>query len=191
MQPYPKAWRRQNAPPGLAPYPAASARTFASTPICTLRNSVVTRNRLTDLLILLGIATIGVVTWKLQPKSDVSLALSACNPSEQACLVQLPGGGQFEFSVDPRPIPTLQPFTMQIAVSGIQADKVEVDFSGVGMNMGYNRPQLKPVLPGRYEGRASLPVCVTGTMEWRATVLLESGHKVIAAPFQFSAGRPS
>lgn len=150
-----------------------------------------TRNRLTDLLILLGIATIGVVTWKLQPKSDVSLALSTCNPSEQACLVKLPEGGQFEFSVAPRPIPTLQPFTMQIEVSGIQPDKVEVDFSGVGMNMGYNRPQLKPVLPGRYEGSTSLPVCVTGTMEWRATVLLESGRKVIAAPFQFSAGRPS
>ena len=134
---------------------------------------------------------IGVVTWKLQPKSDVSLALSTCNPSEQACLVTLPGGGQFEFSVDPRPIPTLQPFTMQIEVSGIQADKVEIDFTGVGMNMGYNRPQLKAVLPGRFEGRASLPVCVTGTMEWRATVLLESGRKVISAPFQFNAGRPS
>lgn len=148
-----------------------------------------TRNRLTDLLILLGIATIGVVTWKLQPKSDVSLALSSCNPSEQACLVNLPAGGQFEFSIYPRPIPTLQPFTMQIEISGLPADKVEVDFSGVSMNMGYNRPQLELVQPGRYEGRASLPVCVTGTMEWRATVLLKSGRRVIAAPFQFSAGR--
>lgn len=138
---------------------------------------------------MLGIATIGVVTWKLQPKSDVSLALSSCNPSEQACLVKLPEGGQFEFSVDPRPIPTLQPFTMQIEISGLPADKVEVDFSGVSMNMGYNRPQLELVQAGRYEGRASLPVCVTGTMEWRATVLLKSGRRVIAAPFQFSAGR--
>jgi hypothetical protein len=146
---------------------------------------------LIDVLILLGIATVGVITWKLQPRSDVSLALSTCNPSERACLVMLPGGGQLDFSVDPRPIPTLQPFTMQVEVRGMHADKVEIDFTGVGMNMGYNRPQLKRVLPGRFEGRTSLPVCVTGTMEWRATVLLESGRKVIAAPFQFSAGRPS
>jgi len=151
----------------------------------------VTRNRLIDTLILLGIATVGVITWKLQPKSDVSLALSGCNPSRQACTVALPGGGQFEFSVEPRPIPTLQPITLRIGVSGIEPDKVEVDFAGVGMNMGYNRPQLKRILPGRFEGRTSLPVCVTGKMEWRATVLLERAGKVISTPFQFDAGRPS
>lgn len=149
------------------------------------------RNRLVDLLILLGIATVGIVTWKLKPQSDVSLPLSSCNPSEQTCLVKLPRDGQIEFSVDPRPIPTLHPFVIQVQVSGIKPDKVEVDFSGIDMNMGYNRPQLTPVLPGRFEGGTSLPVCITGVMRWRATVLLESEGTAIAVPFQFSAGRPS
>lgn len=149
------------------------------------------RNRLIDTLILLGIATVAVVTWKLQPKSDIALALSTCDPGRQACTVALPGGGEMDFSVEPRPIPTLRPITLQITVSGTEPDKVEVDFAGATMNMGYNRPQLQRKLPGRFEGRTSLPVCVTGNMEWRATVLLQRAGKVISAPFQFDAGRDS
>jgi hypothetical protein len=63
-----------------------------------------------------------------------------------------------------------------------------VDFAGVSMNMGFNRPALVPAGPGQFTGQATLPVCVTGRMTWQATVLVEAGRTRIAVPFRFDAG---
>ena len=41
------------------------------------------------------------------------------------------------------------------------------------MKMGYYRPRLNP-LDGGYSAETMLPVCVTGTMEWAATILLST-----------------
>jgi len=147
------------------------------------------RNRLIDVLILLAIALIGVVTWKLQPKADVAIPLSKCNLNLHSCATNLPGGGSVEFSVEPRPVPVVRPLALRVTVAGIEPEKVEVDFAGTAMNMGFNRPQLQRAAPGRYEGRTTLPVCVSGTMEWQATVMLTVGDRVIALPFRFDAGR--
>jgi hypothetical protein len=146
------------------------------------------RSRLIDVLILLAIALIGVVTWKLQPRSDVAIPLSNCNLNLQICAADLPGGGSIEFSVEPRPIPVVRPLALRIAVEGIEPEKIEVDFAGTAMNMGFNRPQLKRVASGRYEGQTTLPVCVSGGMEWQATVIVTAGGKVIALPFRFDSG---
>jgi hypothetical protein len=65
---------------------------------------------------------------------------------------------------------------------------VPVDFAGVSMNMGFNRPALAQAGPGRFAGQAVLPVCVTGRMTWQATVLIDAGSRRIAVPFRFEAG---
>lgn len=147
------------------------------------------RSRLIDLLILLAIALIGVVTWKLQPKSDVAVPLSTCNLNLQSCAADLPGGGGLEFSIEPRPIPVLRPLVLRVTVRGIEPEKVEVDFAGTAMNMGFNRPQLKRAATGGYEGQTTLPVCVSGEMEWQATVIVTARGKAIALPFRFRSGR--
>jgi hypothetical protein len=66
---------------------------------------------------------------------------------------------------------------------------VEVDFSGETMNMGYNRSELTSSGPGHYTGEASLPVCVSGTMAWVATVIVETSGQRIAVPYRFETGR--
>jgi hypothetical protein len=147
------------------------------------------RRLLTDLVIVLGIALIGVVTWKLQPRADRALPVSACNLNLQACAMDLPQGGRLEIGLEPRPIPTLRPIRVEMKVDGIEPDTVEIDFAGVSMNMGFNRPRLDAAGGGRYTGEATLPVCVTGVMEWQATVLLHSGTGTISVPFRFEAGR--
>jgi hypothetical protein len=148
----------------------------------------VNRSRLIDLAIVLAIALIGVVTWRLQPKADVSLPPSDCDLNRRSCSAELPGGGHLELSVDPRPIPTLRPLKLRLRLSGVEPTKAEMDFAGVAMNMGYNRPELKRVQPGRYEGETTLPACVSGSMEWQATVLIDAGGKVLSVPFRFGAG---
>lgn len=162
---------------------------FISTPLLVL----MTKNLLLDAAILLGLAILGVVGYQLAPlltpRTDIALALSSCNIGQQTCVATLPDGGQLEFSIEPRPIPALKPLRVQATFHGTTVRKVEVDFTGSQMNMGYNRPRLeRQGGSDRFTAQASLPVCITGSMEWDATVLVDTGRAIVAVPFRFVSG---
>lgn len=149
-----------------------------------------TKKLLLDTVILLALAVLGVIGYKLapllDPKTDVTLPTSSCDLGKQACVATLPDGGQLEFSIEPRPIPSLKPLQLQATIRGSKVRRVEVDLAGTDMKMGFNRPVLEE-RNGRYSGLASLPVCVTGKMAWQATVLVETGKQLVAIPFRFEA----
>lgn len=126
----------------------------------------------------------------LLPKADVTVQPPAgCDLQQSSCEALLPGGGAIRFSISPRPIPLVAPLQLEVGLEGRKAGKVEVDFAGATMDMGFNRIALKPAGPGRFSGQGTLPVCVTGPMEWEATVLLETDRERIAVPFRFASGR--
>jgi hypothetical protein len=93
-----------------------------------------------------------------------------------------------ELSITPRPIPFLQTLRVEVTVSGVEARKVEVDFAGETMNMGYNRGELFATRGNTYAGEAALPVCVSGSMAWVATVIVETAGQRIAVPYRFETG---
>lgn len=151
------------------------------------------KSLLVDSALILTMVLIGVVGYKLSPlllpKADVAVNPDpGCDLQRGACEAPLPGAGKLRFSLTPRPIPVSEPLAMSVELEGAAADKVTVDFAGVSMNMGFNRPILERSGPGRFVGQAILPVCVTGRMTWQATVLVESGQTRIAVPFRFDAG---
>jgi hypothetical protein len=153
----------------------------------------VSKSLLVDSAMILTLILIGIVGYKLSPlllpRADVTaMPTGACDLNADACHAALPQGGQLHFTIVPHPVPVTAPFTMQVALEGQTSDRVAVDFAGVTMNMGFNRPSLTRVSDGHYEGQATLPVCVTGRMTWQATVLVESGRTRIAVPFRFDAG---
>jgi hypothetical protein len=154
-----------------------------------------TKNLLLDATILLGLVLLGAVAHELapllSPRTDIRLPLSTCRLAERPCAATLPDGGRIEFSIEPRPIPVLAPLQLQATVSGTAVRKVQVDFAGAEMQMGYNRPVLERQSGegGRFSGQASLPVCTTGAMEWNATVLVDTGKAVVAVPFRFATGQ--
>ncbi len=153
-----------------------------------------TKKLLLDATLLLGLALLGVSGYKLaallSPKTDVTLSLSTCRLGERACVTTLPGGGQIEFSIEPRPIPVLKALQLQATFRGSEVRKVDVDFAGSEMQMGYNRQPLERQdgSSQRFTGRAMLPVCSTGSMAWQATVLVDTGKSVVAVPFPFVTG---
>ncbi len=123
------------------------------------------------------------------PRADVSLPLvEHCRLDRQACASGLPGGGRMEIALEPRMAPTASPMRVTVSVEGVQADRVEVGFQGVDMNMGLHVLPLAAVGAGRYAGETTLPVCVTGRMTWQATVVLAIGRKDISVPFRFESG---
>lgn len=152
----------------------------------------INRKILFDILAILGIVLIAVIGYKLSPlllpRADVSAAAEpGCDLHRRACAARLPDGGRIELSIAPRPIPMVAPLQVEVKTAGIEAGRVEVDFAGVDMNMGYNRPELAAAGPGLFRAEAMLPVCVTGKMAWVATVLVETGRSRIAVPFHFNS----
>jgi hypothetical protein len=153
----------------------------------------VNKKLLIDAIGILLIALVVVVGYKLSPlllpRADVVIQPDpACNLQRQACAVKLPSGGSVELAMATRPIPMVKPFEVQVTTSGFAPGRVEVDFAGIDMNMGLNRPELAAGGDGRFVGQVTLPVCITGAMDWQATVLIETGGERIAIPYRFSSG---
>ena len=148
-----------------------------------------TRSVLLNIILILVAAIVGVLAYKLSPRlhqnAELTLALSTCDLGKQGCTAQLPDGGQLELSIEPRPIRPLQTLHLVAQITGSYADKIEIDFEGSTMKMGFNRP----VLVGndrQFSGQTILPVCITGPMEWVATVLITKGSRRVAIPFRFA-----
>ncbi len=142
--------------------------------------------------IVLAIACLAVVAYKLAPRplADVALVVDAatgCDLNVSRCAIDLPDGGHLELSVTPRPIPVVKPLQIEVRVSGTSARPVELELSGRTMDMGPNRSPLVPAGDGIYHGSAMLPVCVTGRMDWRATLFVDTARGRMAARFDFSA----
>ena len=150
------------------------------------------RSLLVDVLIILALGAIAVAGYKfsplLLPKADLTLLpADGCDLNQTTCAAAVPGGGSIELSITPHPVPVVQPLAVVVTLSGITANKGELDFQGVAMEMGYNRITLKRESDTRLVGTATIPVCVTGRMLWRATLILENDTRKIAVPFLFDA----
>lgn len=125
----------------------------------------------------------------LLPKADLTGVVEpGCDLQRRPCTATLTNGARLEFSITPRPISFLQSLRVEVTVTGVKPARVEVDFDGVSMHMGYNRRELAAASPGHYAGETSLPVCVTGAMTWVATVIVETDRQRIAVPFRFDTG---
>jgi hypothetical protein len=136
-------------------------------------------------LALAGVA--GYKAWPLlYPEVMMTAPLdTACDLRQGPCATQLPDGGSVQFDINPRTIPPLKNLQLEVTTQGLEARSVEVDFSGVGMNMGFNRPKLEKGSKGQFIGEGMLPVCVRNSMEWEAKVLVQTGEGLLAVPFRF------
>lgn len=138
--------------------------------------------------LVLAIAAAVGAKFLLAPPSEITATApldSGCDLHAGPCTSVIPGGGSIELSIAPRPIPLLQPLRLNVKVQGIEARAVEIDFTGVDMNMGYNRPQLQRGNDGQFSGQTTLPVCITGRMAWQAVVVVTGDKAKVAAPFRF------
>ena len=150
---------------------------------------------LVDLTIVLAIAIVGVVAYKLSPlllaEADLTInPVSDCDLNRQSCSVDLPGGGQVALAFSSSPIPVMQSFGIKAHVVDLgneAVEAVEIDFAGADMNMGFNRQPLIVSGDGKYTGEAMIPVCTTGRMRWQTTLLIKTSRRQIAVPFLFEA----
>lgn len=144
-------------------------------------------------LLFLGVA--GVAAYKVWPLLNPEIIELApldpdCDLRAGPCSGLLRDGTRISFGIEPREIPVVQPLKLEVTVEGREAFGVEVDFAGVDMNMGFNRPKLEKRGEGRYSADGILPVCVRNAMEWEAKVLVRTDDGLVAAPFRFITVKP-
>ncbi len=146
-----------------------------------------------DLLALAGLIAIVVIGHRYWSKtqsedSQVIRPDPLCNLQRSTCTVGLPGNGRLSLGFSHSPVVPIKPFEVNMNLSGMSVDRARIEFSGADMEMGIQHVQLQAKDDGAFIGTARLPVCVTGHMNWRATVLLEQGQQRIAIPFVFTVG---
>lgn len=145
----------------------------------------------------LGIAIVAVVLVRAWPLLNPQVSERAplrpdCDLLNQACSVRFASGAEVELNVLPRSIPAVHPLELGVNLDGLPVpQRVEVDFAGVDMAMGFNRAALSfNADSGAWTGQGMLPVCVRDRMTWEARVLLHYPDRLLAAPFRFVSRRP-
>ena len=139
---------------------------------------------------LIAAGTFYVLVQSNETVSEVAAENQDCDLQKGPCIVSFDDGGSVELTVSPRPIRTAVPLVLGVKTLGIDASHVHVDFSGEGMRMGYNRPELiRSTHTNAFTGEGVLSICTLDRMYWRATVLLETDRGVLAAPYRFETSR--
>lgn len=101
-------------------------------------------------------------------------AADGCDLGGSPCSAALAGGRRVTLELGPRPLRTMTDLavTLELAPAPGQPEPSEVSvwFSMVGMQMGENRARLSRSGPGRWEGKAVLVRCPSGSRAWLADV---------------------
>ncbi len=142
--------------------------------------------------VLLGLMALWIWADRLLPDGETPMHIVApdvCDLNQQACTVDLADGGQLTLDLQPRPIPTLRALEVRLEVSGRDPDWVELDLAGVEMFMGLNRARLERVAPGQFRGKIVVPVCVSESMTWAATLFPEGDEARSEVQFRFVTRR--
>ncbi len=110
----------------------------------------------------------------------------SCNLQKTACTLLLPGDAKVTLNIQPKPIPLVQNFSIQVNTQAINAELVSVDFKGTSMNMGPNNVTLKALSANEFNGTGMLPVCIRNSMQWQADVYIQTSDGIVVAPFIFT-----
>lgn len=97
-----------------------------------------------------------------------------CRIDSGPCSLTDESGLRVFFAIEPRPVRPLRDLIFRVWIpEGSRPpgpSRVTLNLTMPGMYMGENRPLLRHVGRGRYEGKGFLPRCAAGGEIWRAAV---------------------
>jgi hypothetical protein len=137
------------------------------------------------------LASLGGVAWyKNQLNTPLEITAQAevddsCDINLKACSLTISNAGQVSFSITPKPIPLVSDLSLLVKTSLKDIKQVMVDFKGIDMEMGPNQVILKKNADGDFYGKGMLPVCIRYSMNWKASVYIETKSGLYVAPYIF------
>lgn len=131
---------------------------------------------------------VAIVTGGLQAgcETEAPSRLIACDLGQAPCAADT-SLGRIELELAPRPIPAMQPLLVAVSATA-PLDEVRLDLAGRDMDMGPNQTRLNRQGTLRWQGSATIPICLTGRMRWEATLRIRRGDQQESLRFGFEAG---
>jgi hypothetical protein len=133
------------------------------------------KRTLIPLLVALGLLVIAAAGWWLKRMPE-SQTVTCANPIAGCAFSHAGQPATMRFSATPVP---LEAFELTVDAPG--ARRVSAEFQMVGMDMGFNRYDLRPA-HGAFAARITLPICVSGRHDWIITLTLDGAR--YALPFE-------
>ncbi len=127
------------------------------------------------IVLIASFIAIAVVGYRIrQPEHAMPLV---CKDIVAGCPFTLRGRtATLRLSAVPKP---LEGFTLEVRAPG--ATHVSAEFQMVGMDMGFNRYDLKRLQDGVFAAPVTLPVCVSGRHDWLLYLDIDGAR--FAVPF--------
>jgi len=142
-------------------------------------------------LICLGfMGLLGLVgCWDAAPKPNTLMA-TACDLNVASCVLSMANDQRITLSIDPKPIPLLQPLQLEARLAGFTTppEQIQLVVEGMNMYMGYQRTWLKPTTPAMqanaiFQGTLQIPTCEEQAMRWKVTLLFPPESAIPPAVF--------
>lgn len=113
-----------------------------------------------------------------------------CDINKGHCSKSLPVDNvTVNFDINPKPVKFMQELTFKITIlqnsKPVTDANVTLDLNMPGMFMGKNKPTIKHVKDGVYEGKGVIPKCPSGRKVWRADITIERANKTARVDFTF------
>ena len=106
-----------------------------------------------------------------------------CDLHRGPCRASAAGSVAITLQIAPLSIPVLDELQLEVQLEGIEARSVEVQFTGIDIDMGQLRYPLELAGERVFRGPAWLSVCSQRRMTWQALVVVDGGR--YKAPFRF------
>ncbi len=123
--------------------------------------------------------------------AEFGAVLASCDLQAGPCSARFSDGSKVVLAFESLPVTGDRAFEVEVKLEDMDAESIQVDFRSLGMDMGLNRPHLMAIGHRRFQGEAKLSLCISGVMQWQATVIAETSHGLLAAQFPFSTVGPT
>lgn len=128
------------------------------------------------LLLAAALIAIAVAGWWLKRPAD-AVAVHCADPQAGCAFSHRGAAVEVRFLSQPTP---LEAFGLR--VSAPNARRISAEFQMTGMDMGFNRYDLRPAGDGAFASNVTLPVCISGRHDW--TLFLDVDGTRYALPFK-------
>ncbi len=157
----------------------------------------VSRPPLLRLLVLFTLGTVVVALWYMTSYSlrgDDGVRWypeeAGCDLAQGPCRAALGERGSLSLDLGAEgEVRALEILPMTVALEGVEAESVVVDFIGRDMEMGLHRYPLTRQDDGRFRGDGQIPICTEQVMPWRARVIVDQGDERLGSGFNFDVER--
>jgi hypothetical protein len=123
---------------------------------------------LVPVLIILALAMLALWgAWQKAPKAPAQ-TIVCVNPLAGCTFMHGGAPATLRFSTQPE---ALRPFALSISAPSLR--KVSASFQMVGMDMGFNRYDLRQDAAGNWTASVTLPVCTVSRVDWIAELDLD------------------